>query len=177
MTLHMTTRHRDYTITDALILFDRFFSFLCVTIPHRLTSYGKYYANAVLRFGGVPILLSVLLSSPAPTHGQSGSSHGASNEQGDMSSPSGAAATSSSSLQLIVDQTRLNCVIILHNLSFSGVCRSVMHLYEAADGYVALCSAVGRCRLGAARMNAVTIRGMMMARTSTTVLQVMGCFV
>jgi hypothetical protein len=67
---------------------------------------------------------------------------------------------------------RLNCVIILHNLSFSKESRTVMNMYSAADGFEGLCQVLRRCRHRTARADSISFRGIMMARTSTTVMQV-----
>jgi hypothetical protein len=125
----------------------------------------------------VPILVSVLLSAPPESHRQPGNGDAAavatSNSSGSCrGSGSASREDVNSQLQLVADQVRLNCVIILHNLSFSKESRTVMHMYSAVDGFEGLCQVLRRCRHRTARADSITFRGIMMARTSTTVMQV-----
>lgn len=151
----------------------------CTSLPHytfmesvsqlwcRLTSYDKYYTNTVVKQGGVPILVSILLSAPPESiHRQS------TNSDGIATASSNAREEANSSLQLVVEQLRLNCVIILHNLSFSTISRTVVRMYSAADGFEGLCQVLRRCRHRTARAESITFRSLMMARTSTTAMQV-----
>jgi hypothetical protein len=138
----------------------------------RLTSYDRYYTYAVIRSGGIPILLSVLaypsqlrnslpnlsvLDNDIPTIPSTSSTSGSHVDSGtDGDSGSGtttpSVATSSKSLDvntkkhILHEQLWLNCATILHNLSFSHMAKKVMHLLSATDGYLIMCNCLRLCR-------------------------------
>jgi hypothetical protein len=155
----------------------------------------------VIRSGGIPILLSVL-SYPTqlknslllllPNHSDRDVDLSASTTataKAPLSSPKYDANVKK---HILHEQLWLNCSVILHNLSFSHMAKRVMHLLSATDGFPIMCNCLRLCRdkivaLSSSSTSSASdatkkpspasniFRRIALARTSTTITQVLFC--